>query len=148
LQWDTRRCYCYLLFLFRYVKPTFIFIKSKKELSRIRGADPAQLENKLKEYAIVSVPFTGAGQRLGGNPGEESEGAASGGWLSSLLGGAVGLSGSDASQTESLAENEALAFAKLDVDETAPCTKINLRLVDGSKYVHIEILPLLLIRQI
>jgi thioredoxin 1 len=125
--------------------PTFVFFKNKKEVDRLRGADGASLEAKVKTHggpnATQNAGFTGSGQRLGFSQGSEgtaqdSAGAGSGlgGWFGNLLGGGGSGSG-NANQNASAANDNLEAATKvLQMDPNLPKTKVQVRLADGSKF--------------
>jgi len=96
--------------------PSFLFLRQKKELARVRGADPQGLESKIKELAgQPGIPtFVGEGHRLGA----EDKGTSSG-------------QSKPSTPTEA---NLECAQNAMDVDESKPVTKINVRLADGSRF--------------
>jgi len=125
--------------------PTFIFFKHGKEIDRMRGADTAGLEAKVKTHggsnASQSSGFTGTGQRLGLNTDSSTaDGAAAGatgggggigGWIGSWLGS--GNSSQNEATNANSADIEESAKFVLKTDPKLPTTKVQVRLVDGTK---------------
>jgi len=97
--------------------PSFVFLRHKKELTRVRGADPEGLESKIKELAGPpgATTFAGEGHRLGA---EDR--------------GATAQSPKPASPVSKA--NLEYAQSAMGVDEKKPVTKINVRLADGSRF--------------
>ncbi|XP_035707253.1 monothiol glutaredoxin-4 isoform X2 [Folsomia candida] len=95
--------------------PTFIFLRQKKELDRVRGADPDALEQRIKKLGgpAGQPSFTGEGRRLGAEDNNLSVEA-----NSSTSGSSVSVES---------------AQRAMGVDESKPVTKINVRMADGSK---------------
>ncbi|KAF7320469.1 Thioredoxin domain-containing protein [Mycena kentingensis (nom. inval.)] len=64
--------------------PTFVFIKGKDEVDRMRGADRGGLESTLRKHAgppsDAGSAFSGKGQTLGGPAPRELSREASAGW--------------------------------------------------------------------
>lgn len=98
--------------------PTFILVKKHKEVDRVRGADPDALEAKVKQHGGPAgvESFSGSGQKLGGESGPAAP----------------------TTNVPVTSINTEKAQQALNVDSSKPVTKVNVRLVDGARYIFVK----------
>jgi thioredoxin-like negative regulator of GroEL len=95
--------------------PTFVFLKDGSEVDRMQGANPNELEAKIKSLAGsagAAASFEGSGHRLGGTAAATPPASVDKAGLKQL---------------------EEQAQALVGADESKPTTKVNVRLADGNK---------------
>lgn len=100
--------------------PTFVFMRNRSELDRIRGADKVQLENKVKQY--YSAPETAASGATAGEAGGASAAPALEGEFIDLInnihkGQSECLNQSDDHTWEHALTPSTTTFLESDVDE-------------------------------